>query len=85
MDPSKLSMRQIALAPCSPFKRNRRAYERQRSSCRQYGVRLHTHLAETKDEVEFMRQKYGKRPLEVMQDLNWTEATLWFATRYIFQ
>ena len=78
-DSSKLSMRQIALAPCSPFSVTDELMIDSAALARQYGVRLHTHLAETKDEVRFMQEKYGKRPLEVMQDLNWTGSDVWFA------
>ncbi len=39
---------------------------------RQYGVRLHTHLCETKDEENFMLQREGIRPLEYMARLGWT-------------
>jgi len=33
---------------------------------REYGVQLHTHLAETEDEVDFTIQKFGKRPVAYM-------------------
>jgi cytosine/adenosine deaminase-related metal-dependent hydrolase len=78
-DSSKLSMRQIALAPCSPFSVTDDLMKQSASLARAYGVRLHTHLAETKDEVSYMQDKYGKRPLEVMDDLGWTGSDVWFA------
>ena len=42
-------MRQIALAPCSPFSVSGELLRESAALARQYGVRLHTHLCETKD------------------------------------
>lgn len=46
---------------------------------RKLGVRLHTHLAETKDEEVFVREKYGMTPLELMQSFGWVGSDVWFA------
>jgi cytosine/adenosine deaminase-related metal-dependent hydrolase len=46
---------------------------------RQHGVHLHTHLAETKDEEEFCLETYGRRPIELMEDLDWMGSDVWFA------
>jgi cytosine/adenosine deaminase-related metal-dependent hydrolase len=46
---------------------------------RKYGVRLHTHLAETKDEDEYCQQIYGKRPLQLKEDLDWLGPDVWYA------
>jgi cytosine/adenosine deaminase-related metal-dependent hydrolase len=46
---------------------------------RRHGVRLHTHLAETLDEERFCLERFGKRPFELMQDLGWTGADVWYA------
>src|SRR5258708_17147275 len=46
---------------------------------RRHGVRLHTHVAETLDEERFCLEKFGKRPLDLMQDLGWTGDDVWFA------
>jgi cytosine/adenosine deaminase-related metal-dependent hydrolase len=35
---------------------------------RKYNVRLHTHLAETRDENEFCLEIYGRKPLKLMED-----------------
>ncbi|MBT3318999.1 MAG: amidohydrolase family protein, partial [Clostridia bacterium] len=78
-DAGRFSMRQVALAPCSPFSVTDDLMKQSAALARQYGVRLHTHLAETKDEENYMIEKYGKRPLEVMQDLGWVGEDVWFA------
>ncbi|MGB9552879.1 MAG: amidohydrolase family protein, partial [bacterium] len=46
---------------------------------RQKGVRLHTHLAETKDEEEYCLSKTGMRPLEYLESLGWLGPDVWFA------
>jgi cytosine/adenosine deaminase-related metal-dependent hydrolase len=46
---------------------------------RSYGISLHTHLAETQDEEEFCLEKFGYRPVEYMDHLNWTGEDVWFA------
>ena len=66
-------MHRVALAPCSPFSVSGRAAAcRAPSSPVSYGVRLHTHLCETKDEENFMLAREGIRPLEYMERLGWT-------------
>ncbi|MCI0493866.1 amidohydrolase family protein, partial [candidate division KSB1 bacterium] len=46
---------------------------------RKYGVRLHTHLAETKDEDDYCQQVYGMRPLQLMEKLDWLGQDVWYA------
>jgi cytosine/adenosine deaminase-related metal-dependent hydrolase len=46
---------------------------------RQYGVHLHTHLAETEDEEQFCLQKFGYRPVPYMQSVEWVGKDVWFA------
>src|SRR3712207_6757762 len=49
-DPSPNSMLRIAIAPCSPFSVTRELMVEAADLARKKGVRLHTHLAETRDE-----------------------------------
>lgn len=79
-DPGPRSMLRIGLAPCSPFSvspelmidsaRLARSHER---------VGLHTHLAETLDETRYCMEKFGKRPLEYVESLDWAGDEVWFA------
>ena len=78
-DPSFGSMRQLALAPCSPFSVSADLLRESAVLARQLGVRLHTHLCETKDEENFMLAREGVRPLEYMERLGWTGDDVWFA------
>lgn len=34
-----------------------------------YNAKIHIHLCETKDEIEEVEKKYGKRPIEILKDL----------------
>ena len=78
-DASFGSMRQVALAPCSPFSVSADLLRESAVLARQLGVRLHTHLCETKDEENFMLAREGVRPLEYMERLGWTGDDVWFA------
>ena len=73
------SMTQIALAPCSPFSVTRDLMRVSVELARSYGVRLHTHLAETKDEEVFCLQTFGHRPVAYMETLGWVGPQVWFA------
>lgn len=78
-DAGEFSMRQIVLAPCSPFSVTGELMRKSAELARKYGVRLHTHLTETKDEENFTLEKFGMRPLEYMESLGWIGEDVWFA------
>ena len=78
-DPSRGSMHQIALAPCSPFSVSTDLLRESAKLARQYGVRLHTHLCETKDEENFTLSHFGLRPLDYMASVGWLGNDVWFA------
>lgn len=78
-DTSFQSMHRIALAPCSPFSVSAELLRESANLARQYGVRLHTHLCETKDEENYTLEKVGLRPLAYMQSLGWTGSDVWYA------
>ena len=78
-DPSFQSMRRVALAPCSPFSVSSDLLRQSADLARQYHVRLHTHLCETRDEEQYTLEKYNMRPLEYMQSLGWLGSDVWYA------
>jgi cytosine/adenosine deaminase-related metal-dependent hydrolase len=78
-DPNPGAMTQIVLAPCSPFSVTKDLMRISASLAREYGVHLHTHLAETQDEEAFCLEKFGYRPVAYMDVLNWTGEDVWFA------
>lgn len=78
-DDSFGSMRQVVLAPCSPFSVSADLLRESAVLARQYGVRLHTHLCETKDEEVYTLQRVGLRPLAYMETLGWVGSDVWYA------
>lgn len=78
-DPKPGSMLQIVLAPCSPFSVTADLMRQSAVLAREYGVQLHTHLAETQDEEQFCKQKFGYAPVAYMEALNWIGPDVWFA------
>ncbi len=78
-DPAPGSMCRVVVAPCSPFSVTPELMRDSAALARRHGVRLHTHVAETLDEERFCLEKFGRRPLELMQDLGWTGDDVWFA------
>jgi 8-oxoguanine deaminase len=78
-DPKLGAFVQIVVAPCSPFSVTSDLMKQSAKMAREYGVQLHTHLAETEDEEQFCLQKFGQRPVEYMQELDWVGDDVWFA------
>ncbi len=78
-DDSRYSMRQVVLAPCSPFSVTGDLMKETAVLARGKKVRLHTHLAETRDEEAYCLQKFNLRPLAYMESLDWIGADVWFA------
>ncbi|MGC8781953.1 MAG: 8-oxoguanine deaminase [Anaerolineae bacterium] len=75
----RFAMVQVALAPCSPFSVTADLMRESAALARAYGVRLHTHLAETLDEERFCLEKFGARPVDYVASLGWTGADVWHA------
>ncbi|AGZ44566.1 8-oxoguanine deaminase [Actinoplanes friuliensis] len=78
-DPSPESMLQIGVSPCSPFSVTSRLMSEAAELARRKGVRLHTHLAETDDEEDFCREKFGCTPVEYAERLGWLGEDVWLA------
>ena len=78
-DPAELAMRKIILAPCSPFSVTKDLMQASAQMARRYGVRLHTHLAETRDENAFCEKIYGLRPLALMEQCGFIGPDVSFA------
>jgi len=78
-DKSFGAMLRIALAPCSPFSVTPKLMRETAKLARKHGVLLHTHLAETLDEEAFCLEKFGKRPVDYLADLDWLGPDVWIA------
>ncbi|MFI2560693.1 8-oxoguanine deaminase [Nocardia farcinica] len=78
-DPGFDAMVRIALAPCSPFSVTPDLLRESAELARSAGVRLHTHVAETRDELDYCRTRFGCTPVQYLEQLGWTGPDVWFA------
>ncbi|MGI6030883.1 MAG: 8-oxoguanine deaminase [Eubacteriales bacterium] len=78
-DTSRFAMHQVALAPCSPFSVTTDLLKESAKLARSLGVRLHTHLCETKDEENFCLEVVKQRPLAYMESCGWIGKDVWYA------
>jgi cytosine/adenosine deaminase-related metal-dependent hydrolase len=78
-DPNPGAMTQIVLAPCSPFSVTGDLMRESAKLAREYGLHLHTHLAETEDEDQFCLDKFGYKPVAYMESVDWIGEDVWFA------
>jgi cytosine/adenosine deaminase-related metal-dependent hydrolase len=78
-DPTPGSMLRIGVAPCSPFSASERLMKDSAQLARALGVRLHTHIAETEDEERFCVERFGMRPLELLDEWGWLGPDVWLA------
>jgi 8-oxoguanine deaminase len=78
-DPAPYSMCRVGIAPCSPFSVTPELMRQARALAASLGVRLHTHLAETRDEEAFCQETFGRRPVEYVAELGWTGDDVWYA------
>lgn len=73
------AMVQIALAPCSPFSVTTSLMKATATLAVKHGVRLHTHLAETRDENDYCQKIHGCRPLDYLENCGWLGERTWLA------
>jgi cytosine/adenosine deaminase-related metal-dependent hydrolase len=78
-DAGRFAMRRIALAPCSPFSVSRNLMREAAALARATGVSLHTHLAESDDDVAYSRERFGCTPAEYADGLGWVGRDVWHA------
>jgi cytosine/adenosine deaminase-related metal-dependent hydrolase len=78
-DAAPESMLRIAVGPCSPFSVTSDLMREAAALARRRGVRLHTHLAETVEEEAFCLERFGVRPVEYLDELEWLGPDVWLA------
>lgn len=59
----------VRIGPHAPYTCSPRTIERSLELCERYGLGVHVHLSETLDEIDVVRQRYGKSPVEYLRDL----------------
>lgn len=76
----RYSMLRIVLAPCSPFSVSTDLMRESAAMARSYrGVRLHTHLAENKADVEYSLSKFNLTPGDYAESVGWLGDDVWHA------
>ena len=70
---------QIAVAPCSPFSVTKELMRESAELARRLDLKLHTHLAETVEEEEFAKEKFGCTPVQYVEELGWLAEDVWCA------
>ena len=78
-DPHPSAMVRIIAAPCSPFSVSEGLMRDTADLARQYGVRLHTHLAENDDDVAYSLERFGATPARYAENLGWLGSDVWHA------
>lgn len=78
-DPEPFSMLRIALSPNAPFTVTTNLMRETIKFARKHGLYSHTHLAEGKIEEEWTLNKFGMRPFEYMESLEWVGPDVWYA------
>ena len=78
-DPGPRAMLRIVVAPCSPFSVSNELMRDSAVLARQYGVSMHTHLAENRDDVDYSLARYGRTPARYAEDLGWLGPDVWHA------
>ena len=73
------AMVQVAVAPCSPFSVSPDLMREAAVLARNFGVRLHTHLAENDHDIAYSREKFNCTPTEYAQNLGWLGPDVWHA------
>lgn len=73
------AMIQIALAPCTPFTVTRELMAETAMLARRHGCRLHTHIAETRDETVYCEERLQCRPVDYLEETGWLEPDVWLA------
>lgn len=69
----------VVVAPCSPFSVTGTLMIESAAIARRHALRLHTHLAETIDEEHHCLERFGRRPVELLDEWGWIAPDVWVA------
>ncbi len=79
-DNTRHAMLRITLAPCSPFSVSPDLMRESAALARSYpGIRLHTHLAENKSDIDYSLATFGMTPGEYAESVGWLGEDVWHA------
>jgi 8-oxoguanine deaminase len=78
------AMIQIALAPCTPFTASKELMMATADLAEKHDCRLHTHIAETRDETDYCLSHLGYRPVDYLAETGWMTSRVWLAHGIFF-
>ncbi|MBA3053218.1 8-oxoguanine deaminase [bacterium] len=78
-DYNDFAMTRIVNAPCSPFSVSTGIMKESIKFARKHKILSHTHLAETVDEENFCKEKFGDTPVKYMERVGWLGEDVLFA------
>lgn len=78
-DANRYSMLQIVVAPCAPFNVSQDLMRESATLAREYGLHLHTHLAENDNDIKFSLEHFGMRPGDYVETVGWVGDDVWHA------
>ena len=78
-DASEGAMLQVALAPCAPFNVTKRLMVETAELAAKCSCHMHTHLAETRDEIDYCVEHFGYRPVDYLEEVGWLNDRVWLA------
>jgi 8-oxoguanine deaminase len=79
-DTSKGSLTQVALAPTTPtWSLDPGELKEVIAAARRMKLRLHSHLSESHDYVDYCLAVHGKRPVHWLADHDWLGSDIWYA------
>lgn len=78
-DAERYAMTRVAVAPCSPFSVSVDLMRESAVLARSYNVRLHTHLAENQNDIDYSLETFKMRPGEYAEDVGWVGDDVWHA------
>ncbi len=73
------AMLQVALAPCALFTVTKRLMVDTAGLAERFQCRLHTHLGETQDEIEYCLERFSCRPVDYLEQCGWLSDRVWLA------
>lgn len=78
-DLSDGAMTRVALAPSAPFVVTKRLMIETVGLAQRHGCQMHTHLAETRDEIDYCRERFQCRPVDYLEEVGWMNDRVWLA------
>jgi cytosine/adenosine deaminase-related metal-dependent hydrolase len=78
-DPGHGAMVRVAIGPSSMFDSTPELMREAKQLADRLDVRLHTHLAQVPNEEAFCLERFGRRPVELFDDLGWGSDRSWVA------